>query len=295
MNKIPGHADKGIIRNLLQREFNYTGVVLSDFDDWFRIATRHNFARSTDEAVQIAIDAGMDVHLTEALSEATMRTIYRLVTSGKISEARIDESARRVLVLKQKLGLLDGVDVAGQPDVLQSYVWSPENRMIASQIALESIILLQNNNDALPFRNGDGIKRRILVTGPTADSVANMCGGWLFSWCVDLFISDLHGKLNDFLSHRGSTDGSRSVPKQNITSLLDGVRRYAFKWNWEVEYERGCELKACDPGALARAVAAARRADLIVVGVGEGPYVEFQEPITDLYDTSPHSRHIIAN
>jgi beta-glucosidase len=182
MNKIPGHADAGIIKNLLQARFNYSGVILSDFDDWFRIATRYNYARSIDDAVTMAINAGMDVHLTESLSESTMRTLHRLVTSGRITEARIDESVRRILNLKQKLGLSDdATDGAGVAERVESEVWSAQNRAVSAEIAKQSVTLLQNERSVLPIKALSG-KKRILITGPTADIVANMCGGWLFSW-----------------------------------------------------------------------------------------------------------------
>lgn len=201
MNGVPLHADKVHVREMLQRRFNFSGLVLSDFDDFFNMA-RRGYAPSNRESVKMALNAGLDVHLTEDMAEETMRTILDLVSRGDITEARIDESVRRILTLKNQLGLLDGVEGSvGRPDNIASQVWSPQSREVSKRIAEQSITLLLNRDRTLPLvRNIDslGPSRRVLVTGPTAASVASMCGGWLFNW----YVAD----LRDFTIKIGSPD-----------------------------------------------------------------------------------------
>lgn len=280
MNGVPGHADANAIKDLLQTQLNYSGVIISDYDDWFRIATRHHYANSIDEAVVMAIDAGLDVHLTETLGENTMRTLYRLVSTGKISERRIDESVQRILTLKQKIGLLDGSDATGAGAGAAREVWSKSSRDISAEIAKQSITLLINRADTLPLKRGDA-RQRILVTGPTADSVAALCGGWLFNWYADTS-SRMQGLPCLTREGRGVAEGSKAIPMQHVVTLLDGVRQIASEWQWEVVYERGCQLTTCSAEELGKAIAAARRADVIIVGVGEGAYVEFQDAVQNL-------------
>lgn len=107
MNGIPLHADRLRVRELLRNRLGFDGVILSDYDDWVRIYNRYGYAKTLEEAFRFTLDAGLDIHLTENRVEVTCRKLHEMVLNGIIPETRIDDSVRRILELKQRLGLLD--------------------------------------------------------------------------------------------------------------------------------------------------------------------------------------------
>jgi beta-glucosidase len=107
MNGIPLHADKIRVQRLLRNRLGFQGLILSDYDDFVRVFNRYKYASNLEDAFALVLDAGLDVHLTENRVDVTLQTLQRMVQSGRIKESRIDESVRRVLNLKNTLGLLE--------------------------------------------------------------------------------------------------------------------------------------------------------------------------------------------
>ncbi|MGH9603615.1 MAG: glycoside hydrolase family 3 C-terminal domain-containing protein, partial [Terriglobales bacterium] len=174
--------------------------------------------------------------------------LLQLAEEGKVPVTRIDEAVRRILVLKRKLGLFD--------DPLRglgaSPVGSPEAHRAALESAQESMTLLKNEKNLLPLAKS----ARILVTGPTADSLIPLNNGWTYTW-----------------------QGDRPLlyPKDSLT-ILGAIRAKAGAAN--VTYVPGTEIeRELD---VAAAVRAAQNTDVIVASLGEWSYTETPGNLDDL-------------
>lgn len=176
INGVPVHASRRILTDILRGYLNFSGVVVTDWEDVIRLHTVHKVADSPKEAVRIAIDAGIDMSMTPFDAEFCGYLI-ELVEEGAISEERIDESTRRILQLKADLGLFDRPFPSA--DHLDN-IGLPASKQVARQAALESLVLLKND-DTLPLCPSG----RIVVSGPLAHMKRALSGGWTLRWIPD--------------------------------------------------------------------------------------------------------------
>lgn len=239
VNGVPVHASRYLLTDVLRGELGFQGVVVSDWQDIHKLQSVHRVAPTFEEAVRMAIMAGVDMYMVPIDTEAFTRTLVGLVERGVVPENRIDEAVRRILTLKFELGLFENpyVDPEGARAAVEA------GRELARRAAAESITLLKNRDDVLPL---SGRVRTVLVTGPGADDVAMQLGGWSVGW--------------------------QGVPRDEVppaVTVLEGLRQAA---------PPGVTVRHVPPpgpGAdLAGVVEAARRADVVVAVVGETPYAE---------------------
>lgn len=174
INGVPVHASRELLTDLLRRQMGFEGVVVTDWDDIRKLVNFHHTAVDFKEATYQCVMAGIDMSMTPLTLDFNV-ALTELVREGRISEARIDESVRRILRLKAELGLFEHpyprADRFGR-------VGHPEHRAKALQAARESIVLLKNDAGVLPARR----PKRVGVFGPSADSRRNLSGGWTISW-----------------------------------------------------------------------------------------------------------------
>jgi beta-glucosidase len=247
----PVHASRYWLTDVLRGELGFTGVAVTDWQDIDFLHTRHRVASSHKEAVRLAIDAGIDMSMNP-LDFRFTDDLMALVKEGAISEKRIDESVRRILRLKESLGLFD----SPYPDpTKQSEVGAALSKTVARQAAREAIVLLKNEASALPLAK----TRRVLVTGPAADSRSALLGGWSYTW-------------------QGSD--TTWIPK-SIPTLVDALRARVP----QLRYVRGSDFTA--PADIAAAVQAARESDVAIVTLGETGYAEWVGDIRDLRLPAP--------
>ncbi|MDE0917087.1 MAG: glycoside hydrolase family 3 C-terminal domain-containing protein, partial [Flavobacteriales bacterium] len=162
--------------DLLRVELGFEGVLVTDWEDIKYLVSRHKVAENYRDAVKLAIDAGIDMSMVPTDLEFP-GILLDLIKEGEISEARIDESVRRILHLKLELGLFEN------PIPTTSAIISEEGDLknYTRQAAQESITLLKNESEILPI----GLDQKILVTGPTANSLLALNGGWSGTWQGD--------------------------------------------------------------------------------------------------------------
>ena len=248
INGEPVHSSKAILTDLLRTQMGFKGVAVTDWQDILRLVTVQKTEPNEKEATFRCIDAGIDMAMTP-YNTNFCRLVKELVQEGRLTKERIDLSAGRVLQMKEEIGLFDTplprADRLGR-------VGAPEHQQHALEAARESIVLLKNEQNTLPL--APGIKR-ILVVGPSADSRANLAGGWTLAW-----------------QGRAENQYPAEVP-----SLLTALRR---------EYPGAVVETLPYPAAagqpLAGVLAAARRADAVVLALGERPYAEGLGNIDDL-------------
>jgi beta-glucosidase len=199
VNGVPAHASRHLLTELLRGKLGFGGVVVSDWSDIHKLVTVHGVARDFAHAVEMSIGAGVDMYMVPYDAQTFTATLLELVRAGRVSEARIDEAAGRILTLKFALGLFEQpyVDAAEAERIIVE-----QDRALAYEAAVQSITLLENDG-VLPLGEG---ARRILVTGPSADSVANQMGGWTIGWQgadnprelplkrLDVYAADVSGK-----------------------------------------------------------------------------------------------------
>jgi len=175
MNGIPVHVDPKILTELLRNELGFNGLVVTDWEDIKYLRDRHRVAATYKDAIKMAIDAGIDMSMVPVDYEFPV-LLKELVEEGELTEARLDESVRRILNLKLELGLFE-TPVTKHEDYPE--FGGEKHRLACLKGAEESITLLKNENNALPLApNGS----KILLTGPLANSLNGLVGGWGRTW-----------------------------------------------------------------------------------------------------------------
>ncbi|MEM9935437.1 MAG: glycoside hydrolase family 3 N-terminal domain-containing protein [Bacteroidota bacterium] len=176
INGIPVHASPEILTGLLREELGFEGVVVTDWEDVIRLHRGHRVAASMKEAVYLAITAGIDMSMTPLTTDFCV-LLKELVEEGHISEERIDTSVRRILLLKEELGLFD------QPYPTEVTPTSEDKAAFKQanyQSAVDSLVLLKNEDEILPL----AADKKILVCGPNANLKNRICGGWTWRWVL---------------------------------------------------------------------------------------------------------------
>jgi beta-glucosidase len=248
INGSPVHADRAILTDLLRTELGFTGVTDSDWEDIVRLFSVHHVAANNKDAVRMAVMAGIDMSMVPN-DFAFTDDLIALVKEGAVPQSRIDEATRRILRMKMELGLFENA----LPDQsMIANIGAPAFQAVSRDAAAEAITLLRNEGGILPLAKTS----RVLVTGPTADYVPSMYGGWSYTW-------------------QGSD--TAMYPK-NVKSLLAAVRDQVGAAN--VTYVPGASFT--DTLDIAAAVAAARTAQVAIVAIGEGAYAETPGNIDDL-------------
>ncbi|MDQ2664745.1 MAG: glycoside hydrolase family 3 C-terminal domain-containing protein [Gemmatimonadota bacterium] len=248
VNGVPVHSSRELLTDLLRTELGFRGVVVSDWEDINRLVTVTHVARTRRDAVRMSINAGIDMSMVP-YNTLFIDDVLDLVHSGDITEARIDESVRRILKLKVDLGLFE----APGPDTARlANAGSSRFAAVSRRAAEEAVTLVKNDRGVLPLASGV----KLLVTGPGATSLPVQHGGWTYTW--------------------QGTD-TAMYPK-SVPTLLTALRTQ-FGAD-RVTYAEGSSLTKVT--GIAAAVAAARDADVIIVALGEPPVVEKPGDIDDL-------------
>jgi beta-glucosidase len=263
INGIPGHINHHILTDILRDELGFKGFVVSDWEDIKKLVTVWHVAANEKEATRMAIMAGIDMSMVP-LDYSFADYLIALAKEGAVPQSRIDEAVRRILKVKFELGLFDNP----MPNpVLKSKVGLPESRHASLQAARESMTLLKNANGLLPLAKD----RKVLVTGPTADSLISLNNGWSYVWQgseESLYPKD-RPTIRRAIEAKAGAANMTYVPGTKITRRA-GSPSNSTPTNIETEV---------DIPAAARAAAAA---DVIVLCLGEGSYTETPGDIPDL-------------
>lgn len=167
---IPSTGNDWLLQDILRKEWGFDGMVVTDWNSSGEMIA-HGFAEDLKDATAISINAGVDMDM---MSWGYIQYVKQLVEEGRISMDTIDNAVRNILRLKFRLGLFENPYV--DETLARKVAYAPEHLAAAKQCAVESIILIQNNNNVLPF---NGVET-ILVTGPMADAPYDQLGTWAF-------------------------------------------------------------------------------------------------------------------
>ena len=233
LNGVPCHMNKYFMKDILRDEFEFKGFIVSDWMDIERIHTLHKTAENIKEASFLSVDAGMDMHMH---GPYFLEYIVELVNENRISEERIDESARKILLAKFKLGLFEDpfIDLAE----VDENIFTKEHQNTSLEIARKSIVLLQNNQGILPLKKLN--KTRILVTGPNANN---------------------HSILGDW---------TKPQPKENVITVFEGIKSIASKKGFQVDFhDSNSDILNITALDISSTVEVAQDYDYVFVVVGD--------------------------
>lgn len=226
---VPSTANKFVLKDVLRDEWKYDGMVVTD---WASAAEmiNHGFCVDGKDAAEKSVNAGVDM---EMVSETFIKNLKQSVEEKKVSMETIDNAVRNILRLKFRLGLFENPYVVTP----QTVKYADAHLQIAKTAAEQSVILLKNDAQTLPFT--DKVKT-VAVVGPMADAPYEQMGTWVF-------------------------DGE----KEHTQTPLKAIREmYGDKVN--VIFEQGLAYsRDKNVSGIAKAVNAARRADVVVCFVGE--------------------------
>ena len=226
---VPSTGNTFILKDVLRNEWKYDGMVVTDWASTAEMIS-HGFCKDEKEAALKSVNAGIDM---EMVSGTFIRHLEELVKDGEISEATINNAVRNILRLKFRLGLFDNPYV----NTDQHVKYAPEHLAKAKEAVEQSVILLKNDRETLPFT--DKI-RTIAVVGPLADAPHDQMGTWVF-------------------------DGEKAHTQTVLTALKE---MYGDKVQFIYEPGLGYSRDK-NTGNISKAVSAATRADVVLVCVGE--------------------------
>ncbi len=230
---LPATANPLILRTILRDEWDWPGIVLSDYDA-VRELIPHGLATDMKDAARQSILAGLDM---EMVSEGYTKYLEELISAGEVPQSVVDDAVRRVLRLKIRLGLFENPYL---DESLPERIHLQEDfRALALEVAQESMVLLKNENNALsPTTLPLSLQTRIAVIGPLAVNRADLLGCWAL------------------VNH-----------PEDVETVLEGLGHY-LKAD-AMTYTRGCPISADDTSGIPAAVAAAQEADVVVLVLGE--------------------------
>ena len=226
---VPSTANSFVLKDVLRKEWKYDGMVVTDWASALEMVN-HGFCTDGKDAAEKSVNAGVDM---EMVSETFIQNLKQSIAENKVSIETIDNAVRNILRLKFRLGLFDNPYVVTP----QTVKYAEKHLQTAKTAAEQSVILLKNENQTLPFT--DKIKT-LAVIGPMADAPYEQMGTWVF-------------------------DGEKEHTQTPLTAIKE---MYGDKV--KVLFEKGLEYsRDKNTAGIARAVSAARQADAVVVFVGE--------------------------
>lgn len=226
---VPSTANSFVLKDVLRKEWKYDGMVVTDWASALEMVN-HGFCTDGKDAAEKSVNAGVDM---EMVSETFIQNLKQSIAENKVSIETIDNAVRNILRLKFRLGLFDNPYVVTP----QTVKYAEKHLQTAKTAAEQSVILLKNENQTLPFT--DKIKT-LAVIGPMADAPYEQMGTWVF-------------------------DGEKEHTQTPLTAIKE-----MYGDRVKVLFEKGLDYsRDKNTAGIARAVSAARQADAVVIFVGE--------------------------
>ena len=231
LNGVPCHTNSWLMTDVLRKEWGFRGFIVSDWMDIEHCVDQHRTAANNKEAFYQSIMAGMDMHMH---GPEWQTAVVELVKEGRIPESRIDESVRRILTVKFRLGLFE--HPYSDAKTRDRVITDPEHKRTALEASRNSIVLLKNEKNLLPL---DAQKyKKVLVTGINAND-QNIMGDW-----------------------------SELQPEDQVWTVLRGLKSVSPTTDFKF-VDQGWDPRNMSQAQVNAAVAAAKDCDLNIVCCGE--------------------------
>lgn len=229
-NGIPCHGNHFLLTEVLRNQWKFDGFVVSDWMDIERMQDYHTVGETERDVFALTLDAGMDMHMH---GPGFYHEVLKMVREGIIPEKRIDQSVRKILAAKFKLGLFEHPYV--NADTYKQVVFNETHQETALESARQSIVLLKNDG-LLPLDTTT--YKKVLVTGPAADNQMQL-GDWAFE-----------------------------QPDENVTTLYEGLKKVSPSTDFTL-FDFGWNLRSVTQEQVTKAVTLAKGKDLVIVVAGE--------------------------
>jgi beta-glucosidase len=234
LNGIPATGNKFLQRDILKKEWGFKGFVVSDWGSVGEMIN-HGYSKDLEEAAAQAANAGSDMDME---SRAYTQHLAKLVKTGKVKMSVVDEAVKRILLKKFELGLFnDPFKYCSEEREKQQWN-NPVHLDAAHDMAKKSIVLLKNNGALLPISK---TVKTIALIGPFVKAIPDNLGFWSYQWPDD---------------------------STRVVTLYDGVKNKLGN-NTQLLYAKGCNMDDSDSSGFVAAVEAARKADVVILSVGE--------------------------
>ena len=266
VNGVPGHINKYLLTDVLKDEMKFDGFIVSDWQDIQKLVTQWKVAKDEKEATMMAINAGIDMSMVP-YDYGFSDNLVALVKEKKVPMSRIDDAVRRILRVKYELGLFE--NPMPKPE-LKSNFGKAEYAQASLDAAHQSLVLLKNDKNVLPLAKN----KKVLVTGPTADSLISLNNGWTWVW-------------------QGSQKSLYPTDKMTVQQAIKaklGEKSVEFVQGTELIQPPGTPPQAVNTTPtmfdrevdVDKAVAQAKKSDVVVLCLGEGSYTETPGNLEDL-------------
>jgi beta-glucosidase len=227
---VPASGNRYLLTDILRNEWDFDGFVVTDYTS-INEMVNHGVVANDKEAGELALSAGVDMDMQGGIYQAHLK---KSMAESKVSMAQIDEAVRRILRLKFKLGLFENPYKFCDENREKTTLLSAENRAIARDVSRKSIVLLKNEQNALPLKKN----QKIALIGALATDKSNLIGNWNGA-----------GNANDCITVQ------QGLKDANPTGQFQIVK--------------GCDIEGSDNSGFAEALEAAKNADVVVIVAGE--------------------------
>lgn len=248
LDRIPATGNTWLMREILREEMGFEGVLVSDYNAVGELIT-HGVAEDRKEAARQALEAGVDLDM---MGGCYMSSLEELVKEGKIREELVDEAVLRILKLKNKLGLFeDPCRGLGDPAGTRE-IFTEENRAKARKAAIDSMVLLENQEGFLPLKK----EEKVAFIGPYAED-KHILGAWSFFGDIEQAVTCRQGI---------EEKGAQAVFEKGCGMLNPGQTLYGFRYNMT-----GTESREETEALIEKAAQTAAACDKAVLLIGEAP------------------------
>lgn len=251
IDAVPATANKWLLTDLLRKEWNFKGFVVTDYTAINEMIA-HGVGANLQEVAALALQAGVDMDM---VGEGFLTTLKKSLQEGKITQKQIDDACRRILEAKYKLGLFENPYRYLNAAREQTDILTPQNKQAAKEFAEHSFVLVKNNNQTLPLKQS-GV---IALVGPLAESQRNMLGTWSVSGDWKQSVSVATGMKN-FIGNKATILYAKGANISDDTTFVKKVN--VFGEEITIDKRSPEEMRA-------EAVAIAKNADVVVAVVGE--------------------------
>jgi len=229
---VPSSANQQLLTKILRDEWKFDGFVVSDWNSIGELIP-HGVAKDLKQAAELALNAGLDMDME---SNAYTKNLSELLAEGKVSTKTLDESVRRILRIKFRLGLFDDPFKYCDAEKEKKTILNQEMKNATYEVGKKAIVLLKNENGFLPL---DKTEKKLAVIGPLANSTIDPLGPW-----------------------------NQQGDAKDVVSVLQGIKN-KLNSNGKILYEEGCSISGKEKSGFAAAVNAAQNADVVVLVLGE--------------------------
>ncbi|HRW34720.1 MAG TPA: glycoside hydrolase family 3 N-terminal domain-containing protein [Thermotogota bacterium] len=257
LDSVPCGASKWLLTQVLRNEWEFDGIVVSDYFAIDMLKEYHRLVPTSSDAAKSALEAGLDVELP--FTRCYEEPLKRYVEEGKITTYVLERSLKRILKLKFEMGIFDNpyINIDQVPVSLNS----KEHREIALKAAEKSLVLLKNEDNLLPLSENF---KKIALIGPNAADGRNQLGDYSYPAHME---SLMDMKQEDHFGSPVPDFEERDFSAKSVVNVLEGINTYKPE-NVEVLYQKGCFVTG-DDADIDTALETASQADIVILCLGD--------------------------